>query len=122
VEKESGLDQVVHSVEYDSFHDLPVLELKLDPDSVDHRGIREEFEVVPGPLAFEAFYEEDSLEAIDGDFAECVVFCATQAQDFGKAAEALDEQSFQFLPLLGFDVTLENPPAGLNDDLVELDL
>lgn len=120
MEEKARFDQVVHSIENNSFHDFAVLELKLHPDAVHHGRVGKELQIMSGPLAFETFDEEDGLHALEGNLAKFIVVRGTQSQDIRKAAQTLDEKTFEFLPLMGFDVTLEDLTAGLNDNFVEL--
>src|SRR5512146_1202105 len=121
MEEKAGLNQVMHPVQHNAFHDFPIFELKLHPDAMHHWGVGEELQIVAVSLAFEAFDKENSLQAVDRDFAEGVVLGAAEAEHIGKTTKTLNEKAFEFLPLVGFDVTFKDLTAGLNDNFVELD-
>jgi hypothetical protein len=107
VNEKTWLDQVMHSIQYDSFHDLAIFELKLHPDSVNHRGVGEKLQIIASALAFKALDEEDGLNILDGDFRQGIVYGASKLEDVGHLTVPLDQKAIQLFPLLGLDVSLD---------------
>lgn len=118
--EETWFHQVMHSIQNDPFHNFAVFELELNPNPVDHRGVGEELQVVPCALSVEAFDEEDGLDLIGRYLLHGFAVDRSQAQHIRKAASSLDEKAFQFFPLVGLDIALDNPAVGMNDYFVEL--
>jgi hypothetical protein len=120
MDEEPWLDQVMHAVQDDSFHDFAILELQLHPDAVNHGRIREELQIVSVALALKTLDEKYGLDAAERDFAKGIVFRAAQPENLGKPSRTLHQQAFQFFPLLRLNISLANATAGMNDNLVEL--
>lgn len=121
MDEEAWLSQVMHPIKDDPFHDLAIFELKLHPHSMHHRGIGEELQIIPVALAFKALDEEDGLHFRDRYLLNGIVIRTAQLEDVRNSPDSLEEQAFQFLPFLGFDVALDDAALGVDDNLVELD-